>query len=313
MGAAPAGTKDALAEVVSTWMGVAVIPKRLWRQEPGGTGDASSADYSLGIAVRGRLAFCFDDLRRGPIDAAAGEGVLWRGGGRWSLIGSGEVLIAQADLLHAAALRHPFQGLDDAVRIDLRAVLHALPPPEAVLSLREGPQDPFTRLAARQVTERMFFAALVAGLASGVLNTTASTPLWLAQALAILSQLPPQSFPSLGALAARVGVNPTGFHIGFIRHLGCSYPSYIRGVRIRCAKRMLSERPDALLHEVAERCGFLSHAHFTRAFKSVAGATPSQWARRAAPTCVGNDPPPPAHLPNPTTPAPAGAPSRSHR
>ena len=64
----------------------------------------------------------------------------------------------------------------------------------------------------------------------------------------------------------------------FINHeYGCSFYHWVNGLRIEEAKRMMVEKPDMLLQEVAERCGFSSRNVFTRAFTRAAGCSPSEW------------------------------------
>lgn len=60
---------------------------------------------------------------------------------------------------------------------------------------------------------------------------------------------------------------------------GCSFSQFVTNYRIEEAKRLLSERPDMRLHEVAESSGFSSAAVFTRTFTKETGYSPTDWQK----------------------------------
>jgi AraC-like DNA-binding protein len=81
--------------------------------------------------------------------------------------------------------------------------------------------------------------------------------------------------PRVTDIAAAAGMSPFYFHRRFRLHFGRT-PLEVRvGLQIGKAKRlMLAGVP---LGEVATRCGFCSHQHFTSRFKRLTGQTPSRW------------------------------------
>lgn len=58
---------------------------------------------------------------------------------------------------------------------------------------------------------------------------------------------------------------------------GCSFYQWVNGLRIKEAKRMMTEQPDLKLQEVSDRCGFSSRQAFTRSFHRETGQTPTEW------------------------------------
>jgi AraC-like DNA-binding protein len=51
---------------------------------------------------------------------------------------------------------------------------------------------------------------------------------------------------------------------------------YILGCRLRQVRRLLLERDDRSIAEIAYACGFISPAHFSREFRRAFGAAPSE-------------------------------------
>ena len=60
---------------------------------------------------------------------------------------------------------------------------------------------------------------------------------------------------------------------------GCNFCQFVTGYRIEEAKRLLRERPDMKLLEVAERTGFASAAVFSRTFAKETGYSPTEWLK----------------------------------
>ena len=58
---------------------------------------------------------------------------------------------------------------------------------------------------------------------------------------------------------------------------GCSFYQWANGLRIAEAKRLMTEKPELKLQEIAERCGFSSAGVFSRAFTRETGVNPSKW------------------------------------
>jgi AraC-like DNA-binding protein len=81
------------------------------------------------------------------------------------------------------------------------------------------------------------------------------------------------------SLAADVNVSPSGLSRAF-KAEGLSVMRYAYALRIAHAGRLLSEAPDLMIRHVADQCGFLNAAHFSRAFKEHHGVTPREFAQQ---------------------------------
>lgn len=81
---------------------------------------------------------------------------------------------------------------------------------------------------------------------------------------------------SLEELAARVPASPTYFSKCFKKATGLGYREYLIYIRIREAKRLLTET-DLPIREVARRCGYTSSNYFGDVFSAVAGCSPRQY------------------------------------
>ncbi|MBQ7524237.1 MAG: AraC family transcriptional regulator [Alphaproteobacteria bacterium] len=58
---------------------------------------------------------------------------------------------------------------------------------------------------------------------------------------------------------------------------GCSFYQWVNDLRIKEAKRLMTEQPDLKIQDVAERCGFSSRRMFTQVFARETGTTPTEW------------------------------------
>ncbi|WP_170221700.1 AraC family transcriptional regulator [Neptunomonas concharum] len=67
------------------------------------------------------------------------------------------------------------------------------------------------------------------------------------------------------------------FHRVFKEVTGENLNDYIRRSRLERAANLLIYEPSSNVLEVASRCGFLSHASFTHAFKKQFGSSPREW------------------------------------
>ncbi|MBF1590701.1 MAG: AraC family transcriptional regulator [Prevotella shahii] len=54
-------------------------------------------------------------------------------------------------------------------------------------------------------------------------------------------------------------------------------------LKIKKAKNLLVNNPQMSLGEVADKCGFNDYSNFVRAFKTVAGVTPTNYRRENCP------------------------------
>ena len=79
---------------------------------------------------------------------------------------------------------------------------------------------------------------------------------------------------AVGTLAASIGLSSGYFARAFARTVGCTPHRYVMERRLERARRAL-DRSEATLADVALACGFSSHAHLTRAFRTEYGLPPS--------------------------------------
>jgi AraC family transcriptional regulator len=105
--------------------------------------------------------------------------------------------------------------------------------------------------------------------------TTTSAPRWLRQAHEMIDSYYMTPL-TLNYIAGEVGVHPVHLAREFRRHFGRTVGGYIRQQRIDQACREL-KKDGAPLAEIALSVGFSSQSHFTRAFKSLTGTTPSSF------------------------------------
>ncbi len=81
----------------------------------------------------------------------------------------------------------------------------------------------------------------------------------------------------LDALAGELFMSPNYFSALFKQCTNTTFRDYLRTVRIRESMRLIQEGR-LKLYEIAEKVGYQNASHFNRAFKEVAGVTPSVWA-----------------------------------
>ncbi|HYE07443.1 MAG TPA: AraC family transcriptional regulator [Planctomycetota bacterium] len=86
--------------------------------------------------------------------------------------------------------------------------------------------------------------------------------------------------PALADLAATVDLSPSALSHRFQRETGMSVMARVRWLRIREARRLLSE-PDATVAAVARAVGFSSPFHLSRVFRQVTGMSPGEFRRRS--------------------------------
>ena len=79
-------------------------------------------------------------------------------------------------------------------------------------------------------------------------------------------------------LAQQAGLSISQFERSFRKAFGTSPHQYLVGIRVENACRLLIETNDTV-SAVAQCCGFYDHAHFTRAFATVIGCSPSAYRR----------------------------------
>ncbi len=80
-------------------------------------------------------------------------------------------------------------------------------------------------------------------------------------------------------IAKTVNLSPSYFAIYFRRKTGVKLRDYILEEKVEWAKKRLREQ-DASVNEIAESLGYSDYRSFSRAFKNVAGMTPSEFMER---------------------------------
>lgn len=84
-------------------------------------------------------------------------------------------------------------------------------------------------------------------------------------------------------LAAQVGISARALQRGFQEHVGCSPMDYLRDVRLKRAKDLLSEADasaEITVTEVALECGFMHLGRFSVEYRRRFGESPSETLRR---------------------------------
>jgi AraC-like DNA-binding protein len=102
----------------------------------------------------------------------------------------------------------------------------------------------------------------------------------------------PLRSPSVGDLARAAGASPRQLHRAFHNALQCGPAAAVRLIRLDRAAFLLSDT-SLDVQEIAGRLGFKNQFHFSRAFKSAFGCSPSDFRARLA---TGHDAPPTAIL-----------------
>jgi two-component system response regulator YesN len=85
---------------------------------------------------------------------------------------------------------------------------------------------------------------------------------------------------TLQSVCELFGVSQTYLSRLFRRHEGASFNDYLTGIRIEAAKKLITRNPGMPLKDVAAFVGYHDQFYFSRVFKSVTGAPPSEYARR---------------------------------
>jgi len=84
---------------------------------------------------------------------------------------------------------------------------------------------------------------------------------------------------TLDDVAQRAGMSPCAFSRYFARKVGITFSELLKVLRIESTLDELEYR-DCAISDLAERSGYQSCCTFSRAFKEVIGATPSEYRRR---------------------------------
>lgn len=84
---------------------------------------------------------------------------------------------------------------------------------------------------------------------------------------------------SVDTIAREIGTNRAYISRLLNRTYNSSFPEYINNRRIKYAKQLLSDEPEAVLEYVAIKSGFSTVSQFTRKFKELTGQSPRQWQK----------------------------------
>ena len=102
-------------------------------------------------------------------------------------------------------------------------------------------------------------------------------PHWMPALMGALHR-DPSANPSLSELAQAIGVHESHLARTFRRIHGCTIGEYVRWLRLEDAKKVL--RDGALtVAEIGVEAGFYDQAHFSRAFRSAYGMSPSAYRK----------------------------------
>lgn len=84
---------------------------------------------------------------------------------------------------------------------------------------------------------------------------------------------------ALGDVAQAAHLHRTHFARAFRKHMGCTVGEYTRRVRLTRVQDTMRQDSNRSFSRLAADAGFADHAHFTRTFSRVVGATPSAFRR----------------------------------
>ncbi|MBH9551542.1 AraC family transcriptional regulator [Inhella gelatinilytica] len=82
---------------------------------------------------------------------------------------------------------------------------------------------------------------------------------------------------SLRGLAQALGASPHQVSELLNQELGCNFFDFINGERVAAVQRGLREQPEATVLDLALEAGFNNKSTFNKAFRRVAGCTPTEW------------------------------------
>ena len=78
-------------------------------------------------------------------------------------------------------------------------------------------------------------------------------------------------------LATETGLDSKALHDYFLRETGASAEAWRTTLRVEEAKRLLIEEPQAILRDIARRCGFSDSGYFIKVFRRHFDATPGEY------------------------------------
>lgn len=86
---------------------------------------------------------------------------------------------------------------------------------------------------------------------------------------------------NVDSLYMRFGIGRTALYEFARQNYGMGVAQHIRALRIAHARKLLIERPDMNISEVAEACGFKDYNYFITVFGRMVGVAPRQYRLNA--------------------------------
>ena len=111
---------------------------------------------------------------------------------------------------------------------------------------------------------------------------TGESPTLMSRILALMEkeELWRQKGLKVSDLATRLGTNATYISACINGQAGKSFPEFLNDYRLRHAQKLMTERSDRLLSDIADESGFSNEQSFFRCFKARTGLTPQEWKAR---------------------------------
>ena len=81
------------------------------------------------------------------------------------------------------------------------------------------------------------------------------------------------------SISLKIGVSKDDLSCYFERCLATTFRVWLSDIRFKEAQRMLVDHPEYSNDTISSECGFSSHAHLYKIFKTKTGMTPDQWKR----------------------------------
>ena len=83
---------------------------------------------------------------------------------------------------------------------------------------------------------------------------------------------------SMQSVCDEIGISQTYLSRLFRKYSDMTFNTFLTQCRMEAAKKLLQEKPDLLLYDVAACVGYEDSSYFTKVFRQYTGKTPSQWA-----------------------------------
>lgn len=99
-----------------------------------------------------------------------------------------------------------------------------------------------------------------------------------------------RSLTRVEAVARRTGITPRTLQRLFVRYVGASPKWVVQRYRLQEAAERLAREGTGALSRLAYELGYADQAHFIRDFRTIVGATPVEYAGRAAAARAGTEP-----------------------